>query len=871
MDTNRPNPDKLLEAIAPSQKSAQLKIFFGYAAGVGKSYAMLKAAHELKKQGIDVVVGYLEPHGRPETEVLLEGLEIIPSRKVEYAGASLLEFDLDAAVKRHPQVLLVDELPHTNAPGCRHTKRWQDIEEIMRAGISVYTTVNVQHLASLEDLIAQITGVQIRETVPDVIFDRADEVTLVDISPDDLLKRFKDGKIYKGAQVERALGNYFKKANLVALREIALRRTAERVHTDVDMARTTSNVQTIWATSEKLLCIVGPDAGSASAIRATARLAGALGAPWQAIVVEVPTVLWQSRWGEKQLRANTDLVESVGGKVVYRSATFPAWEILRYANENNFTKLVTHHSRFWSLTEWIDKFFYIFAPTALDVLWIHPRLGKKATTAPFSADEVAAQKASLNWKAYLSACGYVGIAFLLSAFLSLFFTVSEANVALLYLISVIVSAVVYGQGASVFAAFLTAVLLSFGLSSFTWRLSWGNVQYLLSFALTLGMGLMAAFATSRLKQQAELARNARKTAEDLYEFGIALSQANGLHQIIATAEKKLADIFGREFAVLVKSGPSFQPIGSGKTVVHTSPTEWAVANYAATSGQPAGVGTQTLPRSKAFYLPLSGTEGVVGVLAIIGDEPIGLANQALVEKFSHTLSVRLETVLVAEDAQKIYWQAEKERLRSDLLTSVSENLKKPLERLSSAAASLANENNPSISDIQSEAARLERVVENLTQLARFENGKLPINRQPVEVASFLREALQSFVTTASHPISVGSAAPRANFDPLLIGQVIFNLVENAVRYTPAGTPIEVSAKILESALEISVRDHGDGLPEDQLEKIFDKYYRLNTRTQGAGLGLTVCRAIVEAHGGRIWSQNAAPKGLQITLTLPQAR
>jgi two-component system sensor histidine kinase KdpD len=877
MTDERPSPDSLLiPANKEGSTKGKLRVYFGYAAGVGKSYAMLKGAHELKAQHIDVVVGYLEAHGRAETEGLLLGLPQIPPMTVKSGSAAFKELDLDAVLKRNPQVVLIDELAHTNTEGCRHNKRWQDVNELLEAGISVYTTVNVQHLASLNDIVSRITGVSVRETVPDGVFDQADEVTLVDITPDELLKRFQSGKVYHGAQAELAVANFFKKSNLVALREIALRRTAERVHADVDLARLTSSIQTVIPTQERLCCLIDSDNASLSALRATARLASMSQCPWYALDVESSNQISRLPSEEKKYQVAAALVEELGGKTVRLSGVFRISEALRWARKENITKFLIARPAPWDIQHWLERTVFFLFGSDLDIIWVS---GNPEKAGPVEKIPDAQKKFVL--RPYIETTGIVLFTFLVAAVLGAL-KAPEANLTVIYLLGVILAAVIHGEGASAWAAFLSAFCLGFGLTNFTWRVSWENSQYLVDFGISLIIGLLASQMTSRLKTQAEIAQREREQTESLYNFTMALSEAMGLHQIAATTKTFLEKTFDREVVLLLPDDKNaFKPLLVESTTFMQSPNMLGVAEYVAQNGRPAGAWTQTLPKSRALYLPLTATSQTVGILVIAREKKSGEEPPppplTYFERFTQPLAARIEGALVAENAEKIYWQAERERLRSDLLTSVSEGLKKPLSEIVQASEKLLIEETRQgpgrtalMVDLHDEALRLHRSIDNLTHFMRSEHGELPVHTQRVELNRFVREETGKIQKNRlSHEITIQTPleATYVEIDPLLFSQVIFNIIDNAVEYTPTGGNILVKTAIENDTPRLIIEDDGPGIPEDQLEKIFEKYYRLSSRSRGAGLGLTVCRAIVEAHGARMWAENRSPQGLKLVVEL----
>jgi two-component system, OmpR family, sensor histidine kinase KdpD len=869
-NTPRPNPDELLSAIAPQegQARAHLRIYFGYAAGVGKTYAMLKGAHEAKAQGIDIVVGYFEPHGRPETETLLQGLEIIPSRPPN--GQTIAEMDIDAILARKPQLVMIDEMAHTNLPGSRHQKRWQDIEELLNAGIDVYTTLNVQHISSLSDLVAKATGVHTQETLPDAIFDRAQEVILVDLPPDELLKRIRLGKVYKGAQADRALSNYFKRSNLVALRELALRRTADRVHVDLRLARLSANLHAHAGTREQLACLLDSEPATAELLRATARMAGALQCSWRAVFVESPRQLARTETAEERYTQYYRLAQELGGTVVHLSGSIRISEFLRWCRREGVSKVVSLKPKGYNPERWIERIILAFASAAPDILWISTSTPQRTSSRHEPIDTEATSR-PLDWRKYLATTGIVLLAFIVSAMLSLLKT-PEANLAVVYLLAVIISAIIYGKGASVWAACLSASILSFGLSSFEWRWGWENSQYLINFGVSLAIGLLASQITSRLKDQTEIARHERAHAEALYEFSSLLAAANSSAQVIAEAQEWLGKQWRAPVAILI---PHPEGIHCPTPTEEIKP-DLAVAAWVASNQQSAGQGTTTLPQSRAHYLPLLSQEEMVGVLAIAATPTPAQAAAYL--PFANALASRLESVQIAQRADQVYWQAERERLRSDLLGSISQGLRTPLEVIRACASANWQELSPieqqeQLQTISAEAKRLEQLVQNMTHLTRYESGQLPLHTLRLGINEYLQGKLHEIrELTRDRKVSLSPSPSElyAQLDPLLFAQVIFNLIENIVEHTPTGTAIRVYTQHQENSILMRIEDEGPGIPQEALEKIFEKYYRLSQGGRGPGLGLTVCRAIVEAHKGKLWAQNIPEGGLRINIRLPCA-
>ena len=880
----RPDPEVLLARLQEGERLAsrgRLKIFFGAAPGVGKTYAMLEAARARAREGVEVVVGVVETHGRPETAALLEGLPVLPRRRVEYRGITLEEFDIDAALARKPGLLLVDELAHTNAPGSRHPKRWQDVEELLAAGVSVYSTLNVQHLESLNDVVARITGVTVRETLPDSVFDQADELELADLSADDLLGRLRQGKVYMPEQAAAAIERFFRKGNLIALREMTLRRAAERVDAQMRGYMQDAGIHSTWAASDRILVCIGPNPDGARLVRAGKRMATGLKCDWFVVHVERPGEA-VSPVEREALVANLQLAESLGGGTATLSGLNAAEEILVYARDHNVTKIIVGkptHPR------WRDKLFgstldqLVRGSGDVDVYAIsgepsgRGRRRRTRATRHSTASE------------YLRAAAVIAVCTALAA--GVFRFLSVTDVAMVYLLGVGVVAARYGRGPSVFAALGSIAVFDFFFVPPFYTFAVSDVRYLLTFAVMLGIALMISGLTLRIRAQAESARDRERRTATLYGMSRELAGARGRGELVRVVERHVAESFAAQAQILLPGDG-----GRVEIPVGTSPAypidekERSVAQWAFDHGKVAGVGSDTLPGSLARYVPLPGSAGMVGVVGVRAADPRRLQDpvlQRLLETFAAQAAVALERALVAEQAQHEQVEAEAERLRTALLSSLSHDMRTPLGAITGAASSLLEDRGSLpeaarrelVRTILEESTRMNRLIGNLLDMIRLESGALQVQKewQPLEevvgVALIrLEERLKG------HPVTVRLPAdlPLLLMDGLLVEQVFVNLLENAVKYTPPGTPVEITAAAGDGAVVVDVADRGPGFPPGEEARVFDKFYRIAgaTNTAGVGLGLTICRGIVTAHGGRIWADNRAGGGAVFHFTLPLA-
>lgn len=886
METDRrPDPDALLERLQEEERKAQrgkLKIFFGASAGVGKTFAMLLAARQATAQGVDVMAGIVETHGRAETMALLEGLEVLPLKEVEYRGRVLKEFDLDGALQRHPALILVDELAHSNVPGSRHPKRWRDVEELLAAGVDVYTTVNVQHLETLNDVVGGITGIRIAETVPDKVFDRADEVVLVDIPPDELLQRLKDGKVYMPQQAERAIQNFFRKGNLIALRELALRQTANRVDDQMRAYRRDKSIRTVWQTRESLLVCVGPYPGSEKIVRSASRIASQLDVEWHAVYVETPKLQRLPEAERERILRTLRLAQELGAKTASLPGQDPAQVIVDYARSHNLTKVVVGrvHTSAWMIWRrpFADRIGLLAAD--LDVIQIAreeaaERLKLPAKRAEWS-DGAPLFPGKVRWPQYGWAAGACGFTALAATLLLPYFDL--ANIVMLFLLTVVLVAVRHGRGPAVLAAFLSVASFDFFFVPPRFSFAVGDVQYLLTFAVMLTVALITGQLTANLRYQARVASSRELRSRALYEMARDLSSALQQEQISEISDKAIKATFGTHATILLPDERDKLKMPMPEILIDLGVAQWSFDH-----AEPAGFGTDTLPGSTMLYMPLRAPMRTRGVLAV---KPLNKRwslipeQRRQLEAFAALIATALERVHYIEVAQAAIVKIESERLRNSVLSALSHDLRTPLTVLVGVADSLTFSQPPLggkqaelAAILRIEAVRMSALVDNLLDMARLQAGEVKLNRQwqPLEevVGSSLKARQQAL---SGHRLRVALPAdfPLLEFDAVLIERVLCNLLENAAKYTPPDSEVRIEASVEGGEAYVSVIDNGPGLVPGNEETIFEKFTRgeRESTTPGIGLGLAICRAIVKAHKGRIWAENIPSGGARFVFTLP---
>ncbi len=890
----RPDPDSLLAKVQLAERQAQrgkLRIYFGSSAGVGKTFAMLVAARKLRAEGVDVVVGVVETHGRAETAAQLEGLEVLAPKIIAHRGKELTDFDLDGALERHPALVLVDELAHSNAPGARHPKRWQDVEELLDAGIDVFTTLNVQHLESLNDVVGGITNVRVWETVPDTAFDAADEVVLVDIPAEELLARLKSGRVYIPQQAERAAENFFRKGNLMALRELALRRTADRVEGDVQAYRVDKSIGSIWKTATALLTCVGPDAGAERVVRGAARLASQLNADWHAIYIETPALQRLPASRRETILATLNLAQNLGATTAVIASPEVAESVVAYARKYNLSKLVIGRDpgrRLWPWQRSSGQKLALLAPD-IDLIEIGRQPdeasgGVKPVVVPdnLAGTDNPARRRQKRLR-YVWAAVACAIVTLLSWPLVQHF--DRSNIVAIYILAVVLVGMRFGRGPAALAAVLSVSAFDFFFVPPRFSFAVSDVQYLLTFCIMLAVGLITGQLTAGLRSQARVALHREERAAALYQLARDLSGAVQFDQVVRISDESIEKTFHATAELLLPDSESQLKLASERTGAPLA-VDLGIAQWAFDKGQPAGVGTDTLPGSEILYIPLRASVGSRGVLALKAAHRRLLKipeQRQLLDTFAALITIALERVHYVGVAQDAVVRMESERLRNSLLAALSHDLRTPLTILVGLAESLAltkpalsSEQLETAEAIQEEARRMSTLVGNLLDMARIESGEVTLNLQwqPLEeVVGAALDATREMLKQHRVEVRLARDLPLVRFDALLIERVLVNLLENASKYTPAGSHVILSAEAAGEELTVSVSDNGPGLPAGREEAVFQKFTRgdRESATPGVGLGLAICRAIVEAHHGRIVGVNRVGGGVTFSFTLPLGR
>lgn len=875
----RPDPDELLKhANSEETERGKLKIFLGYVAGVGKTYAMLEAAHQRKEQGRDVVVGFVETHKRVETEELAAGLEMLPRRQVEYHNITLDELDVDEILKRHPQLVLVDEFAHTNAPGSRHPKRFQDVEEILDAGIDVYTTLNIQHLESLNDIVAQVTGVVVRETIPDRVIDEASEIEVIDLPPDELLIRLNEGKVYIPEQASRAIDKFFRKGNLTALREMSLRRAAERVDDQMRSYMQTRAIPGPWAAGERLLVCISPSPLAEKLVRTTRRLAGELNATWVAVYVEVASKPENNPANRERIGRILQLAEELGGQSLTLAGRSIQEAVLDYAHKNNITKVVVGKPIKPRWQEMIGGSIVdqlVYASGDIDVYVISAREGISSLSMP------------RDWQPhrplgrYLLSLGLVAFSTILGLLVR--GDLEPTNLVMLYLASVVISAIFLGRGPSLLAAVAGVLAFDFFLVPPYLTLAVSDTQYIITFVVLLIVSLVISTLTAQGREQAEAAIRRESQTSSLYNLGRDLTSATDLDDVLRIIISHIGQAFGREVAIflpangrlsLFSSSPDYEP----------AENELAVAMWAYEYDQPAGRGTDTLPAASIRCQPLRTSNGLVGVLGVRPKETshfLTSEQRQTLSAFTNQAALAIERALLAKQAQRTELLQATEKLQTALLNSISHDLRTPLVSITGALTSLDEqsdsldeENRKSlIVTAREEADRLNRLVGNLLSMTRIESGAIKLRLEPGDIQDVVGTALEQLgKRVANHPVQVNIPTdyPLVPMDFTLIVQVLVNVLENAVKYSPENSLIEISADLLDGKARLQIADRGVGIPSDDLTRVFDKFYRVQRpeSVSGTGLGLSISKGIIDIHKGMIYANARDGGGTVITIELP---
>ena len=906
----RPDPDALLVAAAAEMRG-KLKIFLGAAPGVGKTFAMLSAAQQLKHDGVDVVVGLVETHGRVETAALLEGLEILPRRSVAYRGQQIEEFDLDAALARRPRLMVVDELAHSNAPESRHPKRYQDVEELLRAGIDVWTAVNIQHLESLSDVVSKITGIAIRETVPDTVLEKATDVVLVDITPAELIQRLHEGKVYLPANALRATEHFFRPGNLTALRELALRRTADRVDDQMVSLLRQNAIEGAWPTAERILVCVGSDPSSQAVVRTASRLASGLNASWVAVTLESTGHEITDAAALRRIDETMRLAERLGAETTRLSGRDLPDELLRYARRENITQIVIGRSRagLWgrlrgrSLSEAIVR--------RAEEIAVHVVVGPETR-----------RRTGWRWEmpdrtgmslAFVVAAASVSCAVLLGMLLTHYLPLP--NLSMIFLAAVLVCAMTLGSLAAILAALISFFAYNFFFIEPLYTFTVAEPHELFALIIFLLVAILTGGLTGRVREQSDAARKRVTTIQALYDISRKLSATAGLEDVLyVVAYQAASSVKGQALVLMAKDG-DIEIRGSYPPEDTLGPAEAAAARWSLRHGEISGWRTGTLPNAQYRFYPMRTSRGIVGVVAIAPLErtPLSAEDERVLVALLDQAAIAIERILLADAAVASEASAEKERLRAALLSSISHDLRTPLASIVGSITSLRRygERMPAdaradlLAAIEEEAERLTRFVSNLLDMTRLETGSLDLRRDLVDLGEVVMRAaararrafpdreIETAITSNPplDPVTNGidsfkverdaDGKPAPAFphpalvrgDAVLIEQVVFNLFDNADKYVPKGTPTRV--RLAESAGEVllCVEDEGPGIPTAELQRVFEKFHRLNAgdgRPAGTGLGLAIARGVIDSMGGSIRAESPihAGHGTRIAICLP---
>jgi two-component system sensor histidine kinase KdpD len=883
----RPSPDALLEAARRENDTAgRLKIFVGAAPGVGKTYEMLQNAHAKLKAGVDVVVGAVETHGRVETEALLKGLEIIPRKRVSYKDQILEEMDLDGLIARRPQIALVDELAHTNVPGSRHPKRYLDVEELLSRGIDVYTAVNIQHIESLNDVVAQITHVRVRETVPDKVFDRADAIELIDLTPDDLIQRLKEGKVYVPKQAERALEHYFSPGNLTALRELALRRTAERVDEQLLTHMQANAIAGPWAAGERILVCLSEDPRAAGLVRTTKRLADRLHAPWTAISIETRRSLQLTEEQRDRLADTLRLAEALGGEAV----TIPgvgrriADDLIGYAQANNVTQIIIGKAtRSWWFEIMRGSVVHDLVRRAGNIS-VNVIAGDELPPAAKSAVQTEARPAPFDPVPYLMALVITAVGLGAAKLIQPVFGIE--NVDLVFLTAVVSVAVRYGLWPSMLASVVSSLCYNFFFLPPIYTFTITDPTNVAAFFFFMLIAILVSNVAARVRTQAMTAISRVRTTESLYAFSRKLAGTATLDDVLWATAYQIALMLKVRVVLLLPEDGILTVKTGYPPEDELDEADLAAANWAWGNDRTAGRGSDTLPGAKRLFLPMRTGRGPIGVIGIDDDKsgPLLTPDQRrLLDALVDQGALAIERVLLVEDMDRVKRTVESDRLRAALLTSISHDLKTPLASVLGAASTMRDlagglteaEKYDLLATVIDESERLNRFIANLLDMTKLESGAIVPNstRQDIGeiVGSVLRRAGKILL---QHKVSLELASdmPMLELDAVLFEQVLFNLLDNASKYSAAGTTISIHSQRDKTSMSLQIIDEGDGIPPTELESVFDKFYRVQKGDHvrpGTGLGLAISRGFVEAMRGTIEAANRSDRsGAVLTIRLP---
>jgi Osmosensitive K+ channel histidine kinase len=881
---NRADPDALLTKLRQDQHG-KLTVFLGASAGVGKTYAMLLSAKERLTEGTKLVIGWVETHGRQDTEALVEGIPVIAPKLIQYQGRTFPEMDLDSILRYRPQIVLVDEFAHSNIPGSLHNRRYQDVEELLEAGINVYTTLNIQHIESLNDVVARITGITMRETVPDSVL-RDAEIKLVDIPSEDLLKRLKEGKVYLPAQAQEAARNFFRIGNLTALRELVLRYATQQIDTDLETYMRAHAIQGPWPAAERVMVCVSESPLSSLLIRAAYRLAASMKSPWIAVYVESPRSEVAGDKEKTALAENLQLAEDLGAETVTIVGDNVAEEIVRVARRRNVTHLLIGKPAMTSIRQFFRGSIFskiLKQSEGLSVHIISERTKNIQKT-------LIPRRAPSKMRFLPAILTIIMVASITALGKIVEPTFGLVNIALGFLLPVMISGILWGRYTALLGAFLAAICFDFLFIPPVFHYTVSDVRYLFSFLMFLVVAWVTGSLAGRLRHHAHEARKREIRISALYALSKIIAGTEGLDTVLAIAAERIAESANGDVVLLLadKTGELMikaqaTPQGENK-VGFLDANEIAVAAWVYHHGQIAGRGTDTLNGAKALYMPLILDEKAIGTIAVrlhSNSRVIDPEKRHLIEAFANLIVLSIKRITLAEESKQAYLLQESERLWIALFNSLSHDLRTPLSSIIGAVSGLLEEGElfdkssrtELLRTIEEEALRMNRLVGNLFDMARWQSGKVQLKKEWYDIEEIIGIALNDIRHSLNNrplKIDIEPELPLIQMDMGLIEQVLVNMVDNAIKYSPHETEIAIRASRQQDELMVSVRDQGEGIPKTELNVIFDQFYRGKTSqaVKGTGLGLTICKAIIDAHGGRIWAESEKDSGTKITFTLP---
>lgn len=880
MNKQRPDPEKLLQRVKEEDqhsKKAKLKIYLGAAPGVGKTYSMLEDALAQREKGLDIVVGVVESHGRKEIKSLLNKFEIIPRQQVAYHGKTLSEFDLDTTLNRNPAIILIDEMAHTNVPGLRHNKRWQDIKELLDRGINVYTTLNVQHIESLNDIVTQIIHTRVKETIPDSMLEMADSIELIDLPPEDLIKRMQEGKVYIPQQAELAVEHFFRQGNLSALRELALRVTAERVGEQVLSYRKGKGIQFIWPTKEKLLVCVSSSQNATKLIRATRRMAASLQAEW--IAVHVDTGFYEN----KRTKAihNLRLAEQLGAETKILTGTNATEQIIHLSRDLNVTKIIVgkrlhpwwKNIIFGNLTDSLIKH-----SNEIDIYMIKDESHDNKHT----KNNINSSKKHFSWTAYLISLGIVSLATIIAIIFAPY--LQATNIILMYIVAVTIVALLGHTGPSIVASIFSVIAYAYFFISKQHNFSFANSQDLFTLFVMLLVTQIVSQLTLIMKRQTIAAQLAEARTSTLHSLSRQLASARGVDKLIDIAASYMASVFNSDVLVLLAVDDRLEVRSGYGAKLTLTAKDFSVAQWVYDLGQVAGLGTDTLPFSDAIYIPLLSSQKPIGVLRIKPKNSGTLFTPEqthLLEACANQIALAIEVDRLHEQHKQLELENKTDRIRAALLESVSHDIRTPLVAAMGSANTLMElggdldktQIKKLSKHINIELDQLNRLIHNFLQISYLEDKSVKLQKEFYHLHDVVESALKTSYTKLGKKhihINLPDDFPKIPLDKTLIEEVFVNLIDNSTKFTPPQSPIEISACIDNQYVVISVEDNGPGIMPDEVNKLFEKFYRgrMLTTERGLGLGLSICRGIVNAHGGKIWAENRKEGGAAFRFTLP---